>query len=106
MFLLMRLFSGLFQGSIYVSRRAKKFLTCAFFLASPLGVDYVIGATAKLYQSNYGHAEDVDSMTDCFDKSAKLSFKDPRQISLIKFGSARDTDESVGIKFGQLKLQG
>ena len=45
-------------------------------------------------------------MADCFDKSAKLSFKDPNQTSLIKFGSARDIDGSVGIKFGQLKLQG
>ena len=45
-------------------------------------------------------------MADRFDKSAKLSFKDPSQTSLIKFGSARDADDSVGIKFGQLKLQG
>jgi hypothetical protein len=45
-------------------------------------------------------------MADCFDKSAKLSFKDPSQTSLVKFGSARDVDNSVGIKFGQLKLQG
>jgi hypothetical protein len=66
----------------------------------------IYGATDKLSNSKYGSLDDIEHMADCFDKSAKLSFKDPSQTSLVKFGSARDVDNSVGIKFGQLKLQG
>ena len=102
----MRLFSGLFQGSIYVTRRAKKFLTCAYFWHLDYRAHYVIGTSAKLYKSIYGHEEEVQHMAECFDKAAKLSFKDPSQISLIRFGSIRDSDDSVDINFGQLKLQG
>ena len=42
----------------------------------------------------------------CFDKTTKIRFSDDKQTQYIKFGSTRDKDEEVGIRFGQLKLNG
>ena len=60
----------------------------------------------KLQNSQYGSPDDIDYMTECFDKSTKLAFNDPSQVAFIKFGTSRDRDPSVDIKFGQLRLQG
>jgi hypothetical protein len=60
----------------------------------------------KLSDSIYGAPDDIAYIAECFDKSTKLTFRDPRQPSFIKFGSPRDADPSVDIKFGQLKLHG
>ena len=45
-------------------------------------------------------------MLDHFNRSAKPIFKDPNERSFIKFGSLRDKDPSVGIRNGQLYLEG
>jgi hypothetical protein len=68
----------------------------------------MIGDTGKLSSSRYDTPEDVQHMADCFDKSTKLSFKDPSLPvpSLIKFGTPRETGSSVDAQFGQLKLAG
>lgn len=50
--------------------------------------------------------EDVPSMTEKFDKTTKLSFRDPSDPQYVKFGTARDRDPSLGIRAGQLKLDG
>jgi hypothetical protein len=60
----------------------------------------------KLYDSQYGSPDDIAHIVDCFDKSTKLAFKDPSQMAFIRFGSTRDSDSSVDIKLGQLKLRG
>ena len=68
-------------------------------------VDHLL-FTDKLYNSQYGSPDDIAHIVDCFDKSTKLAFKDPSQTAFVRFGSTRDSDSSVDIKLGQLKLQG
>ncbi|KAG5651585.1 hypothetical protein H0H81_008139 [Sphagnurus paluster] len=72
------------QGSVYVTLRAKNFLQ-----------DYLKGSR---------FAEDIDAMSDFFDKSAKLAF-DCSPL-FIKFGGARDRDPALRIRGGQLTLLG
>jgi hypothetical protein len=60
----------------------------------------------KLYNSRYGIPDDITHITDCFDKTTKLGFKDDSQPSFIRFGTTKDSDSSVDVRFGQLKLQG
>jgi hypothetical protein len=75
-----------------------------FFCALAITLD--VRLTGKLLSSRYDAPEDVQHIAECFDKSTKLSFKDPSQPSFIKFGTSRDTDPSVDVKFGQLKMSG
>ncbi|KAG6918266.1 hypothetical protein DXG01_015640 [Tephrocybe rancida] len=51
-------------------------------------------------------SDDVDHITRCFDTTTKLRFRNINEPQYIKFGSARDKDISLGIRAGQLKLQG
>jgi hypothetical protein len=60
----------------------------------------------KLRNSKYGSREDVALMTQCFDRTTKLSFRNADEPSYIKFGTGRDRDASVGIRSGQLRLPG
>jgi hypothetical protein len=63
-------------------------------------------STGKLCNSRYNSPEDIQQIAECFDKSAKLGFRDSSQPCSIKFGTARHNDSSVDIKKGLLKLQG
>ena len=45
-------------------------------------------------------------MLDHFDKSVKPTFKDSAERSFIKFGSMRDRDPLVGIRSGQMVVEG
>ncbi|KAI0086044.1 hypothetical protein BDY19DRAFT_376420 [Irpex rosettiformis] len=78
----------IFQGSTRVNVRAGDFLK------------------AKLKNSKYGNDEDLKGMLDHFDKSAKPTFKDSAERSFIKFGSMRDKDPAVGIRNGQVVVEG
>ncbi|GJE90679.1 HSP70 family protein [Phanerochaete sordida] len=78
----------LLQGSTRVNMRALEFLK------------------AKLRNSRYGNDEDLMTMMESFEKSTKPTFKDPADRSFIKFGSMRDRDPDVGIRSGQLTLEG
>ena len=49
---------------------------------------------------------DLDNIVECFDKSTKLRFRNSAQPQYIKFGGAKDNDQSCNIRFGQLKLLG
>ena len=60
----------------------------------------------KLRHSRYGVEADIAHITDCFDRTTKLGFKDPNQASFIRFGTTKDSDPTVDVRFGQLKLQG
>ncbi|KAK7472170.1 hypothetical protein VKT23_000292 [Stygiomarasmius scandens] len=75
-----------FTGSIFVRGQARQFLQ------------------SKLANSRF--LEDVDHITECFDKSTKLTFKDADEPAFIKFGAVRDRDPDVGIRSGQMKLLG
>ncbi|KIP02230.1 hypothetical protein PHLGIDRAFT_122658 [Phlebiopsis gigantea 11061_1 CR5-6] len=61
---------------------------------------------AKLANSKYGNDEDLSTMMDSFEKSVKPTFKDLSERSFIKFGSRSDRDPNVGIRSGQLALEG
>lgn len=50
--------------------------------------------------------EDVDGITKHFDDSSKLTFRNIDEPSFIKFGSVRDKDFALGIRSGQLRLDG
>ena len=45
-------------------------------------------------------------MMDSFEKSVKPTFKDLSERSFIKFGSRSDRDPNVGIRSGQLGIEG
>jgi hypothetical protein len=49
---------------------------------------------------------DLDNIIDSFDKTTKLRFRNSAEPQYIKFGGARDNDQSLNIRFGQLKLLG
>ena len=66
----------------------------------------LISSIAKLKSSQYGNDEDLSTMMDSFERSTKPTFKDPADRSFIKFGSIRDRDPAVGIRSGQLSLEG
>ncbi|KAJ2928088.1 hypothetical protein H1R20_g9021, partial [Candolleomyces eurysporus] len=57
-----------------------------------------------LAQSNY--LEDLDHIVHRFDTTTKLRFRSDKDPQFIRFGGNRDNDDSVGIKYGQLKLPG
>ncbi|KAJ7053499.1 hypothetical protein C8F01DRAFT_1166596 [Mycena amicta] len=77
----------LFEGSIFVTRRAKDYLT------------------ATLRNSKY--AGDVDHIAECFDSTTKLKFiNTDDEWSYIKFGRPRDRDDDFNIINGQMKLPG
>ncbi|KAF5354126.1 hypothetical protein D9756_006963 [Leucocoprinus leucothites] len=75
-----------FKGSVFVTRAAAKFLD-----------NHLSGS--QFY-------DDMPFMTEKFDKSTKLLFRDPKDPQYIKFGNVRDKDLSRGITRGQLKLEG
>ncbi|KAG5350993.1 hypothetical protein C0989_008355 [Termitomyces sp. Mn162] len=75
-----------FQGSVFVTNRARAFLE------------------DLLQDSKF--VDDVDHITRCFDKTTKLRFRDIKEPQFIKFGTSRDKDLSLGIRSGQLKLKG
>ncbi|KAJ3503573.1 hypothetical protein NMY22_g18205 [Coprinellus aureogranulatus] len=75
-----------FYGSIFVSIHARLFFQ------------------ELLKESDY--LDDLDHIVRCFDKTTKIRFADDTVTQYVKFGSTKDRDEEVGIRFGQLKLSG
>ncbi|KAF8805181.1 hypothetical protein BYT27DRAFT_7192862 [Phlegmacium glaucopus] len=75
-----------FEGSVFVSMRAKLFL--------------------EKYLADSPFLDDLDHIIRIFDKTTKLRFRTASEPQYVKFGSARDNDESYNIRFGQLKLMG
>lgn len=76
----------LFNGSIFVSNRARQYLE------------------SQLQGSKF--ADDVEHIRQCFDKTSKLRFRATDEWSYIRFGRARDKDEALNISNGQMKLPG
>ncbi|KAF5354124.1 hypothetical protein D9756_006961 [Leucocoprinus leucothites] len=75
-----------FKGSVFVTRAASKYLD-----------DFL---------RNTRFHEDVPLIVDRFDKKTKLAFRDSDDPQYIKFGNTRDRDPNLGIRAGQLKLNG
>ncbi|PBK86333.1 hypothetical protein ARMGADRAFT_1086505 [Armillaria gallica] len=75
-----------FSGSIFVTQRARTHID------------------SKLKNSKF--YDDIGHITECFDKSTKLRFKDSADPAFVKFGSLRDKDAACDIRSGQLKLKG
>ncbi len=61
---------------------------------------------AKLAGSIYGNVLTINDMLEHFERSVKPNFKDSSERSYIKFGGRRDTDQRLGIRSGQLMLDG
>lgn len=61
---------------------------------------------AKLANSQYGNEESLYNMTEIFDKTTKVRFRDADEPQYIKFGSVRDKDPGYDIRSGQLRLSG
>ncbi|KAG6334774.1 hypothetical protein ID866_4307, partial [Astraeus odoratus] len=61
---------------------------------------------SKLANSRYGTADMVQQMTEIFDKTTKLRFRNANDPQYIKFGTVRDRDLEYDIRSGQLKLAG
>ena len=100
--------SGHFQGSVFVTRRAGTYLEGEYrrrrlyTLLELMSILY----TGKLYNSIYGSPDDIEHITNCFDRVTKLVFKDSSSTAFIRFGTVRDNDPSVDIKNGQIKMPG
>lgn len=77
-----------FQGSVYITRRVQTFLKEKFQKA----------------QSRFAAEEDIKIITECFDKTTKLTVREG-EPAFIKFGTPRDKDADVNIKGGKLKLE-
>ncbi|KIM36856.1 hypothetical protein M413DRAFT_31259 [Hebeloma cylindrosporum] len=75
-----------FKGSIFVTSNAKDFLE-------------------KLLQGS-AYLDDAPDIARRFDKTTKLRFRDPEEPQYIKFGSLKDKDPRVGIRSGQIRLNG
>lgn len=78
----------IFAGSVFVSRRAREFLE------------------EKLKGSKYGSSDSIDHITKRFDETTKRLFRDKKDLQFVPFGSPLDKDSQVGIRGGQLKLDG
>ncbi|EKM51017.1 uncharacterized protein PHACADRAFT_32060 [Phanerochaete carnosa HHB-10118-sp] len=87
---------GILHGSTRVNMLASEFLKARHLTLH----------LAKLCNSKYGNEEDLKTMLESFERSTKPTFKDPSDRSFIKFGSMRDRDPDVGIRGGQLTLEG
>jgi hypothetical protein len=101
----MQCYPGLLQGSTYVTRRANTFLRgwrTNFILQSPTDVYN----SAKLRGSLFGSVEQINEITDIFDKTTKRVFRNREEPQFVKFGARRDKDPDFQIVNGQLKLSG
>ncbi|KIY64372.1 hypothetical protein CYLTODRAFT_102547 [Cylindrobasidium torrendii FP15055 ss-10] len=74
------------QGSIFVTRRARAYLT------------------SRLSGTRF--ADDVNHISETFDATTKLGFRDRAAPYYIRFGGMRDTDRLVDVRNGQMKLAG
>lgn len=67
---------------------------------------HLILRAEKLKGSKYGTSDSIDHITKRFDETTKRLFRDKKDLQFVPFGSPLDKDLSVGIRGGQLKLDG
>ncbi len=58
------------------------------------------------FLANSRFVQEVDVISECFDRTTKLRFRNADEPAYIKFGGMRDRDPDLGIRSGQLKLEG
>ncbi|TRM65694.1 hypothetical protein BD626DRAFT_566363 [Schizophyllum amplum] len=75
-----------FQGSIFVTRRAEEYFSSTF--------------------KNSKWEGDVAYMAQVFDKQTKLTIKGAADAAVVKFGNFKDTDPDLNVRNGQLKIPG
>jgi hypothetical protein len=93
---------GLFKGSIFVSEAARNYLKSGVSISLH---DLVLTQIpAKLRGSKF--ADEIDHITECFDKTTKIRVRGTDEWSFIKFGRPKDKDVQFNINGGQLKLPG
>ena len=86
-----------------MTKRAFQFLTGKHWL---LALRLLSRVLEKLFGSKYGNPEEIAVMARFFDKNTKMHFKDSSKPCFLRFGSVRDTDPSMDIKAGTIKLSG
>ena len=94
--------TGLFHGSVFVTVHARSFLESE----SCILLDIYSSQSCVDYLQDSTFLADLNNIVECFDKSTKLRFRNAAQQQYIKFGGAKDNDQSCNIRFGQLKLLG
>jgi hypothetical protein len=104
--LLLTRIPGLYAGSLFVTSRARIFFK-GKHISYPeefnmLSVPYVI---LELLQ-NTRFEEDVELITDRFDKKTKLDFRSQEDDYWIQIAGMREKDPELGIRAGQLKVKG
>ncbi|KAJ3738778.1 hypothetical protein DFH05DRAFT_1553084 [Lentinula detonsa] len=75
-----------FSGSIFVTEEARSYFE------------------DKLYGTRF--EEDIPRITECFDQTTKLQFKDSDESYHVKFGGLRDREPDLDIRSGQMKIAG
>ena len=88
--------------SLSLCERGCSFSVCRFALLD------LSRLTRKLlaFLANSDYLSDLDHICKCFDQNTKIRFKNENDPQFIKFGSTKDNDANVSIRFGQLKMTG
>ena len=97
---------GLFHGSVIVNLRAKVFLQSKrvrFY--SPVCLLKPTNRPSDMLKDS-PFINELDHIIHCFDKTAKMRFKNKGGSQYIKFGSPRDNDAELNIRAGVIKLEG
>jgi hypothetical protein len=95
--------TGRLEGSVFVSRRARTYLQGKYLLSLQCWhVEFFLAD--KLRYSKF--KDEVEHMISIFDKSVKLSFRNPTIPAFIRFGTSKDRDLTVDIRSGQMKIAG
>ncbi|KAM6497405.1 hypothetical protein JOM56_007878 [Amanita muscaria] len=79
---------SLFQGSIFVTCRAKEFLE------------------QKLQNSKYGSEHEIEAMASSFDRATKCTFDSPNTPCYVKFRGLKYNDPEFDIRSGRIKITG
>jgi hypothetical protein len=58
------------------------------------------------YLQGSSYLDDAPFIAKIFDKTTKLRFRDSSRAHYIKFGTPKDKDPRVGIRSGQIRLNG
>ena len=94
--------SGHFQGSIFVTDRAREFLEGHNFFGTL--IVFLIAQIDLLRGSRF--FKDVNLITQRFNNKTKLGFRDINHPQFVPFASVREFDPKLNIRSGQLKLMG